>query len=325
MLETRDDAVTTGNENLDSLYHWREPEEIAAMIDVIQSLGFETLILGTPAKVCSEAGTLKQRVDFIFNLSVGFQSRFRLALGPALYELSGVPYSGADPYTKMISQNKQVMKSFWDKLGIPNPEWIYLHRPDDIEKAVFPKFPLIIKPAYEGSSIGVPAEAVVYKRTDLEERVRWLFHDLKMPVLVERFVSGKEYKVGVIGDKEIQFLGMLEDVCDGKPMGDKFLYFQAKTAGSFGKVKRDINLPEFLNIKRDCLRIYDLFMPVDYGTFDIRVDADGKHYFLEFNADATLHPRRTLAECCRLNGVEYREMIAGILKSAFQRWQIPWN
>lgn len=325
ILETQGDAVATGAPNLDLLYHWREPEEMAVIQEAVGSLGFEPVIMGPPAKVCSGGRILKQEVDFILNLSVGFRSRFRLALGPAFYELQGIPYSGADPYTKMVSQNKHLMKAFWDKLGIPTPAWVYLHNLADFSKVQFPPFPLMVKPAYEGSSIGVPASAVVNNRTDLEDRVRALFAQLELPVLVEQFIPGREMKVGVLGNDEKSFLGMIEDVYEGQAMGERFLYYQAKTAGSYGKVKREIELPEYRALRADCLRIYDLFLPVDYGTFDIRLDGEGRHYFLEFNADATLHPRRTLAQCCALHGVDYREMMRRILKSAFQRWGIQWK
>ena len=61
---------------------------------------------------------------------------------------------------------------------------------------------------------------------------------------------------------------------------------------------------------------------MDFGTFDIRVNRNGEYYFLEFNTDATLHPDKTLAKCCVLNGVSYEKMIAEILKTSFERWGI---
>lgn len=325
VLESRDDALKTGITDLDQLYHWREPEEIAAITGAIEQLGFTPVILGTPADLCARVTEIKGQVDFIFNLSVGFRTRFRLGLGPALYELAGIPFSGADPYTKIVSQNKHLMKSFWEKCGIPTPEWVYLHESKEMENAAFPAFPLIVKPTFEGSSIGIPDCAVVKNRYDLETRINGIFRQYQMPVLVERFISGREYKVGVIGNEEIRFIGLIEDLCNGEPLQDKFLYYQAKTAGWFGKEKRELSCSGFSTLVEDCRKIYRYFLPVDYGTFDIRVDDEGRHYFLEFNADATLHPHRTLASCCRLHGMEYPEMIRVILESSFQRWGISWS
>lgn len=325
VLETRDDAQSLGA-NLDTLYHWREPEEIESIISAIHSIGFIPVLLGTPADFCNQQVDGVKKIDFVLNLSVGFKTRYRLSLGPSLYELKGLAYSGADPYTKMVSQNKHLMKSFWLKQGIPTPEWTYLHSENDLKNAVFPEFPLIIKPAYEGSSIGVNPDSLVHSEEQLNKRVIELFRTLKIPVIAERFIIGNEYKVGIIGNEIIKFIGLIEDVdTNGNSLGEDFIYYNAKTEGFFDKKSCDINEPGFLRLREDCLMIYRYFMPVDYGTFDIRVDQNGNHYFLEFNADATLHPRRTLARCCDLHGVAFETMIRMILETSFERWGIKWT
>jgi D-alanine-D-alanine ligase len=319
VLETKADAIRTGLP-LDRLYHWREPGEIAAITGAIKSLGFEPIILGTPEDL---AARTRAKVDFIFNLSVGFVSRYRLAAGPSLYSLLKVPYSGADPYTKMMSQHKHAMKSFWDKLGIPTPAWVYLHSPADLKNAHLPPFPLLLKPAYEGSSIGIDEDSVIRSRPQLKKKAEELFARLGMPLIAERFISGRECKAGIIGNDKIDFSGVIEDIRPGgHGLGDELLYFRAKTAGSYSKRALPAGDPLSRRIMKDALRIYDLFHPADYGTMDVRVDERGRHYFLEFNADATLHPERTLARCCALHGVDYGTMIRKILSASFRRWGI---
>ncbi|MFZ5988320.1 MAG: D-alanine--D-alanine ligase [Bacillota bacterium] len=333
VLETKEDAVEAVSNiikdeklNIDDMYHWREPEEIDSILRSIRSFGFEARLIGTPDNLAYNLRFLKNNVDFIFNLSVGFKKRFRLALGPALYETAGIPYSGADPYTKMVSQNKHLMKSLWDKMNIPTPPWVYVDSLSGLEELVLPDFPLIVKPAYEGSSIGINANAVSYDREGVTQKIKDIIETLRIPVIVEKFIPGKEYKIGIIGNKNKKFFGMIEDVKrDGSSLKNDFIYFNAKTYGMFYKVRRDIDKPEFEKLKRDCEAIYHMFLPVDYGTFDIRVDEAGNHYFLEFNADATLHPQRTLAQCCKLNGLDYENMIGQILKTSFERWGIAWN
>ena len=319
VLETKADALKTGLP-LDQLYHWREPGEIAAITGAIKELGFTPIILGTPEDLAARPAS---GIDFIFNLSVGFVNRYRLAAGPALYSLLKIPYSGADPYTKMMSQHKHAMKSFWDKLGIPTPEWAYIHTPSDVRTASLPPFPLILKPAYEGSSIGIDENSVIHSKKHLLAKAEELFSRLNMPMIVERFIAGRECKVGIIGNDETEFSGIIEDIGpDGRGLGEEMLYFRAKKAGTYSK--RTLAAGDKLSkrILKDARRIYELFRPVDYGTMDMRVDDRGRHYFLEFNADATLHPQRTLAQCCALNGVDYRTMIGKILTASFRRWEI---
>ena len=327
-METRDDAEQEGIK-LDLLYHWREPQEIEAITEALRSLGFEVTVLGTPSTVCRSLPKLRGQVDFIVNLSVGFRSRFRLSLGPSLYHLWGIPYWGADPYTKMVSQNKHLMKSFLDKMGIPTPDWIYLHDLQDLMRLDLsrcPEFPLMVKPAFEGSSIGIGGDALVTDEEQLRDRVKQLFCEVGLPVIVERFIVGRELKVGFVGNERLDFIGAIEDLKeDGTALGGEFLFFDAKTKGTYAKIRRDLDEPGLKPVIDDCLRIHRMFLPMDYGTFDLRLDEAGRHYFLEFNADATLHPGRTLARCAELNGVNYHELIRRILAVSFERWGIAWN
>ncbi len=208
-------------------------------------------------------------------------------------------------------------------LGIPTPEWAYMHTPNDVRAASLPPFPLILKPAYEGSSIGIDEHSVIHSKKSLLTKAEELFTRLNMPMIVERFIAGRECKVGIIGNAETEFSGIIEDVgADGKGLGEETLCFRAKKAGTYAK--RTLAAGDKLSgrILKDARRIYELFRPVDYGTMDVRVDDQGRHYFLEFNADATLHPQRTLAQCCALNGVDYGAMIGKILTASFKRWGI---
>ncbi len=324
-LETKEDAASVGAP-LEDLYHWREPEEIEAIVGAVESLGFRAVLLGPPAAIVRGLPASARGIDFILNLSVGFQTRHRLAAGPALCELLGLPYSGADPYTKLVSQNKHLMKSIWDKLGIPTPAWTFVPLGFDPAALDYPDFPLIVKPACEGSSIGLGPDAVVGGRAELCRRVRAIHERLRLPAVAESFVAGREIKVGVVGDADPVFVGCLEDVTgEGLPLGDEFLFFNAKTVGVFDKRTVDAGSPEMRGLIADALRIYRLFLPVDFGTFDVRMDGAGRHYFLEFNADATLHPKRTLAQCAALQGMDFPRLIEAILKVSFARWGMAWN
>ena len=320
VLETESDADLLGIDK-SLLYHWRVPKEIEAIVSSIEELGYMVEIIGTPETLLFNIDKYKQEIDFIFNLSVGFISRFRLGKGPSLYELAGIPYSGADPYTKITTQNKQICKAFFDKMLIPTPSWTLVSQGDSIETALLPDFPLIVKPAYEGSSIGINKSSLVNNSADLKEAVRIVHEELNMPVVIEAFISGYEYKVGIIGNGQNKSVYMLEDVkTDGSSMEDDFLYYRVKTDGIYNKVKRDIYEQKYSGLLNMCLKAYALFEPVDYGTFDIRGDHEGNCYIIEFNADATLHPDRTLAKCCELHGISYSKMIEEILKTALNRW-----
>jgi len=310
VLETRDDALALGGD-LDLLYHWREPKEIDAIVQAVRAAGHRPVVLGTPERLAREPG-LAGDIDFILNLSVGFSTRNRLARGPSLFGLLGIPYSGADPYAKMVSQNKHLMKALWDAEGIPTPEWTYVRSLSEAAGATFPPFPCIVKPAHEGSSIGIGPDAVAHDERGLRERMEFVLVELGFPVIVERFIEGGDYHVGVIGNSvPFAFLGGLETTPDE---GD-LLYFSLKKSGRYSARRWEIE-PSLMPAIEKAFR---LLSPMDFGVLDLRITPDGAPYFLELNADATLHPDRTLANCCRLNGSSYDEMIARILHAAISR------
>lgn len=319
VLERREDAERTG-QPLERLYHWREPEEIAAIVSALEGLGYEVRILGTPRDVLDRMAEVRASVDFVVNLSVGFLTRTRIAAAPALLELAGLPHWGADPYAKMVSQNKHLSKALMDHLGLPTPAWAFLLPGDDAARAEALGYPLMVKPAYEGSSIGIDARSRVTDRAGLLERVSAVHRELGMPAVVERFVTGREVKVGMVGHDPIRFTGVIEDtLADGSPLGEQFLGFHAKKTGAFGKAPRDLGDPAFAALLADCRRLYRMFLPLDYATFDVRLDAQGRHWFLELNADATLHPARTLAQCAALHGIPFQGLIGAILETACAR------
>jgi D-alanine-D-alanine ligase len=217
VLETREDALALGRP-LSHLYHWREPEEIEAVTGALGALGFVPRLLGTPAQVAQRLAEVRGEVEFVFNISVGFVTRYRMALGPSLYALAGLPYSGADPYGKMVSQNKQLTYGLLGAIGMPVPEWRYCDTVEDALRLEFPGFPAIVKPAWEGASIGLDADAVVGDTASLRALARRLIETLGMPVVVQRFIQGRELKVGILGDAPTLFEGIIEDTgADGSP------------------------------------------------------------------------------------------------------------
>lgn len=314
-------AATNTDADLSHYYHWREPFELDAVEDAIAALGHRVVRVGTPAAMALHLEHWTTELDFVFNLSVGFVDRFRLSAAPMLFELAGLPYSGADPYTKMISQNKHLLKSQFQQLGVPTPAFAVAvpdHYPAAADR---PPFPCIVKPVAEGSSVGVWTDSVVRDETELRKALERVWTQLGMDALVESFITGRELKVVILGDHKPVFEGIIEDVDDaGQSLGERILHFDDKSTGAMQKRSIDASDPTMAAVLADCRRVYQHFLPVDYASFDLRLDESGQHYFLEFQADATLHPERTLARCCELNGLPYAEAIQTILRTALNRY-----
>lgn len=328
VYELLQDAEELGHDWPDDLLHWREPGELDAIEQCIKAYGFHCVRLGSPELICRNMERICQGVDFILNLSVGFLSRNRMSLASSLLELYKIPYSGADAFCRFFGQHKECNKAIMHRLGIPTPMWVYFDKSTDIGKLQDTEgiFPAIVKPAFEGTSVGIDERAIVEDTEQLISQAEIIFRRLCMPVIAERFIQGHEYKVGIIGNRDVAFIGMSEDVtAEGEPMGPRFISVTDKQHGGGRRIAQDIEDQRFLAIRNDCLRIHKLLQPLDYCVFDLRADSSGNHYFIDINTDATLHPERTLAQCCRLNGLSYVDMIGLILRESFMRWKLPWN
>ncbi|MBN1604681.1 MAG: hypothetical protein JW915_23935 [Chitinispirillaceae bacterium] len=324
LYETIEDARKMGLP-LEVLDHWREEHELAAIEQAIQEAGFSTTRIGTPCDLVALSDQMKSQIDFIVTLSVGFRSRYRQALGAMACELVNKPYSGPDPYAKITGQNKQLLKAMLDKWSISTPAWVYIQN-DTMLYQQFPPFPLIVKPSCEGTSVGIHEDAVVFTKTSLEEYVSYVLNDLGYPVIVEQFITGKEFKVCYVGNGNDLWRGMIEDTHDdGTSLGSDFFHYTAKVQRMFKKEKRDFWSPEFEMLKKQCDLVYSLFSPADYAVFDIRQDMSGAFYLIDYNLDATLHPEKTLATCCKLHGISFHTMIKMILKTSFISQGIAWR
>jgi D-alanine-D-alanine ligase len=324
LYETIEDAKKT-DLPLELLDHWREEYELAAIEKAIQSEGFSTVRIGTPFDLVTRYGQLKSHIDFIVTLSVGFRSRYRQALGAMACELVQIPYTGPDPYAKITGQNKQLLKALLDKFSISTPAWVYIQNDSDLSLQL-PPFPLIVKPACEGTSVGINENAVVFTKDALCEYVQYVIHDLGYPAIVEQFIQGKEFKACYIGNETDLWRGLIEDVHDdGTSLGSDFFHYNAKLKRIFKKEKRDFSSPEYETLIKSCDFVFSLFSPADYAVFDIRQDMKGRYYFIDYNLDATLHPEKTLATCCKLHDITYNEMIKKILITSFNRQGIRWR
>jgi D-alanine-D-alanine ligase len=320
LFETRQHAQLEGMSDPALGWHWREPEELDAIQQAAEGLGWEVLRLGSPedAAACPAPA---QGVDLILNLAVGFGTRWRTMRGAALAGLLRKPWAGADPYGKLLSQNKHLTKALWEHLKLPTPAWRLLMDPSSLDDADLPPFPLLVKPAHEGSSVGIHASGICHDTASVRMAVERTYAPLQMPLLVEQFIEGRELKVGFLGNHSPGFVGVLEDVQkDGSPLGRQIMGLEEKTRLAFSKralAKDDACVKPWLAL---ALQAHQLHAPADWGTLDLRLDSLGQAWFLEYNADATLHPARTLAQCCALHGLAYPKMLSMILESALQRW-----
>lgn len=132
----------------------------------------------------------------VFNIAFGFQGQLRYCQVPALLDMLGLPYLGSGPLGHALATDKAAAKAIFSRSGLLTPDFILVH---DTDFAVPPfGYPLVVKPVAEGSSLGV---CFVMNEQEMRQAVKDNLQRFRTPVVVERYVSGREINVSVIGNR----------------------------------------------------------------------------------------------------------------------------
>lgn len=299
-----------------------DSEDTIANIETnLQQLGYRTEIIGN-VKSLMGALTAGRRWDLVFNICEGLHGFGREALVPALLDCYQIPYTFSDPLALSLALHKGVAKRIVRDLGIATPAFAVVEDESDIARITLP-FPLFTKPVAEGSSKGINSSCKVTSRAALRRNCLRLLREFSQPVLVESYLPGREFTVGLVGTGwGAECIGGMEITLkkEAEPNAYSFLNKQEWES-----------LVEYRPIGPDLLRACEaLALPAwrglgcrDAGRIDLRQDEHGKIQVLEINPLAGLNEFRSdLSILCRLCGLSYAELIAKIMQSATKRiWQ----
>ncbi len=296
-------------------------ETIDAIQDVLEKEGHEVIPLGGGAGLIDRLRN--SAVDIVFNIAEGIGGRNREAHIPALLEFFNIPYTGSDPLTLCLTLDKAMAKRVVMSGGVPTPRFKKIEKAEDLEGLDL-SYPLFVKLCYEGSSKGVRLDSKILDPTSLKEKVQWLLETYGPPVLVEEFVGGPEFTVGILGNSDPAILGVMQIEIRGTPP-DEAIYSL--------EVKRDWEervryhcpplIPEDLKrrIEEVALKAYRILECRDVARVDLRVGENGVPYFLEINPLPGLSPvYGDLPIMARKMGWDYSELILSIFNHALKRY-----
>lgn len=260
--------------------------------------------------------------DIVFNIAEGEGGRCREAHIPAVLEMLGVPYVGSDPLTLSVTLDKPVAKRLAAYEGIPTPPFRIFRSVEELDSLPFP-FPVIVKPAFEGSSKGVRIASRATSLDQARKMVRFVTETYRQEALVEAFVTGAEVTVGVLGNDPPRVVGMMEIVPTTVSPAE-FVYSL--------EVKRDWEnrvayrvppaLPEAVlsEIGRCALGAYRALGCRDFARIDFRLDPSGTPQFIECNPLPGLSPGYgDLPIMAERMGIPYLSLVSEILSHALSR------
>jgi D-alanine-D-alanine ligase len=302
----------------DEAAEFESPHTIDAIADALVSLGHETDRIGHIRDLAARL-VRGDRWDLVFNMAEGVSGAGREAQVPALLEAYDIPYTFSDPLTLSVALHKGMAKRVVRDSGIPTPAFAIVDDLTDIDEIDLP-FPLFAKPVAEGSSKGVSHASIVGSRAALISICRTLVERYRQPVLVEQFLPGREFTVGIVGEgRDAAALGAME-IHLGE-YAEQGVYSRSNKAAWQGRVTYSLVEPPLVDEAVDvALGAWRALGCRDAGRVDVRCDGSGRVNFLEVNPLAGLDPiAGDLVVLCGLNGIGYRDLMAMIIARARDR------
>jgi D-alanine-D-alanine ligase len=309
------------NQPIDLLEEFDSEETIDAIREVLESEGHEVIKLGGDTGLIDR---LRQApVDIVFNIAEGLEGRNREAHIPALLEFLNIPYTGSDPLTLSVTLDKAMAKRIVVSHDIPTPRFKKVERMEDLDGLDL-RYPLFVKLCYEGSSKGVRLDSKILGPRSLEEKTRSLLGIYGSPLLVEEFVKGPEFTVGVIGNEHPSVLGVMQIEIKGRPPEESIYSLEIKREWQ-EKVRYHcpplIDQPLIKKVEEVALRSYRALDCRDVSRVDIRVGEDHTPYFLEINPLPGLSPvYGDLVIMARSMGWDYARLVKTIFHQALKRY-----
>jgi len=294
-------------------------ETIEAFDRTIRSLGYEVQRIGNARSLCSRLAA-GERWDLVFNIAEGVSGRAREAQVPCILEVYGIPYTFSDPLVAAVTMDKAVAKRLVREAGLNTPDFLVVQQLSDLHDCSL-KFPLFAKPIAEGTGKGIDRNSRIESMQELETICRSLLARFGEPVLVEEFLPGREFTVGILGTgpaarilgaMEIKFLKQTGSDIYSFEIKEKYEQFVSYAPLDDAILRGEVEtlaLGSYLTL--DCR---------DAARADIRLDSAGRPSFMEINTLPGLHPIHSdLPIIARQEGMSYTELIGAIISSAMQR------
>ena len=295
------------------------PSTIDVIAKAIESCGFKLKRIGNATNLLEKIDHLD--VDIVFNISEGISGRNRESQVPILLEMAGIPFVGADALTLSLTLDKIMAKKIFIAEKLPTPKFFEVKTCDELMNVDHCKFPLIVKPRFEGSSKGLSDNSRVETKEELKTQVEYIINTYKQPALIEEFISGQEFTVAVVGNDPPEVMPVVQIKIDGRlQLKDKFYTFARITSNRLEYIcpaRISQNLKKKLT--ELALRTYKAVECRDFGRVDFRVDNENKPYVLEINPLPSLSTEDVFMTVAKEIGVTYEEMIGKILNSALKR------
>jgi D-alanine-D-alanine ligase len=315
-------------------------ETIDSIRGALETDGHQTVFIQADADL--PYALKEEKPDICFNIAEGLGGDAREAQVPALLEMLRIPYTGSRVLTNGISLDKTLTKRIWRDRRLPvAPFQEFITGEESLRPEL--KFPLFVKPAREGTGMGVDMKAVTKNKKDLQERILYIVNTYQQPALVEAFLPGREFTVGILGRPDsknysrhpewyqkdgFHRLPVLE--LDSSRAVTPNIYSQAAkskdvgTDGAPGYIcPADISPELDKKLNHFALRAHQLLNALDVSRTDVRLESEGNPRLIEINTLPGLTPNYSdLCIQAAAEGIRYEDLILEILYLGASRWDM---
>ncbi len=294
------------------------PRTIEGLETALTGLGFHVTRIGHVKKL-AERLVSGERWDFVFNICEGVSGLGRESQVPCLLDAYGVPYVFSDPLTTALTLDKAMAKKVLLHDGVPTADFVLLTRPEDARAVKLP-FPLFAKPVAEGSGKGVGPASKAHDHAELEAVTRDLIRQFAQPVIVETYLPGREFTVGIVGEgATARVIGVMEVIFEDAATANGYGYDNKQHWE--GKIGYELVADaEAVAAGEVALAGWRSLRCRDGGRADVKSDANGRPHFIEVNPLAGLHPDYSdLVFLSNFAGWRYRDLIAAITEAFLAR------
>jgi len=293
-------------------------DTIEGIESTLEELGYKTERIGN-IKQLAVSLVEGKKWDIVFNICEGMYGIGREAQVPALLDAYNIPYVFSNPLVLSLTLDKAMTKRVIRDFGLATPDFAVVNKPEDSKNVKIP-LPLFAKPLGEGTGKGIDGRSVINTYDQLYNVCNDLLVRFGQAVLVEKFLSGREFTVGIVGTGEnAKVVGSMEIILNED--AEKNVY-------SYTNKSEYEKLVEYKNVKEDivkqsenlALAAWKALGCEDGGRIDIRCNDNGLPNFIEVNPLAGLNPIHSdLPILSRLNGISYKELLSMIMDSAIKK------
>jgi D-alanine-D-alanine ligase len=317
----RKDYVARPGDPPDAAAEFDSEGTIGFLEEAIASWGYATVRLGGGEAFLDKVR--REKPDLVFNIAEGMAGRSREAQIPAVLELLGIPYTGSDPLTMAVCLDKEITKRILAFENLPLARGMRVVRLGDLAGLDWP-YPLFVKPVHEGTAKGITPENRVYSPDNLHKKVAELLRAYRQPVLVEEFLPGAEYTVGLVGNQDPQVLGIMEvAVTAPEEQGIYSLRAKEECESLVKYTKAVLPAPLAERIEAVSIQAFKALGCRDAARLDIKLDAAGEPRILEMNPLAGMHPTHSdLPMIADQAGLGYKGLVGAILHHAMARYNL---